>query len=741
MSQEINTSVKVDEIERARQLRREAELLEQKAGVRARLLQLQEISKDPYYDQYLGQLLKDLESGKATHSQVEQETERSYAKYRQRMATLAQQPLPQQLQTPQSVQMPQPVQAPCPIQCSQSVQTSQSVQVSKQEKKSFEFKIGAQVFSIIGAVFVLVAFILFAFNFMSGLGQGICLYAAAILLVAISEIFIAKKAPKFSHVMTGLGIGGLYAANVANYLVLKVISALIAVIITLLIATITILIAKKKDSTLIRLISVIGCYIVCVIPVNGFESELINFLIITFILLVVNLVGAVFQNKNNQLASNITHIALHIVFSVIFISLAYAKELPNAYIVLYAISSFVFINVLSYQQCKAGVRGIFPLCAVTNGLCIFALFIIGTEGDYAVYPEMAVFVHLIAEALILVVAMVTFLLWDKEDGRRWAQVYYLSLLPILYGIFAYYDLETTISVLAAFLIVKLLSGKKELQVLDCIVTSFTAIVGIGMIFSDGWYCLVFAGALFLSIIRIKRLYLFHELLITFSVFIIINSYLLIKWFDQIPWLDDWQYPIYVVYLFLVFLLFNHLPWLKNKNQLPYNIVSLCIMGFYYLGVFFRFNYLVSTVMMVIGAITIIIVFRKRYGLAMKRKFLLLAGFLAYFSLTSHYESPVIVSILLMAIALACVGVGFKQKDKMERICGLVMAIFVCVKLVICDFREVETMYRVVVFLVVGIIALAISFIYIQLEKSEERKKIEIINEPQIVNEPQQEVSK
>ena len=41
MSQEINTSVKVDEIERARQLRREAELLEQKAGVRARLLQLQ----------------------------------------------------------------------------------------------------------------------------------------------------------------------------------------------------------------------------------------------------------------------------------------------------------------------------------------------------------------------------------------------------------------------------------------------------------------------------------------------------------------------------------------------------------------------------------------------------------------------------------------------------------------------------------------------------------------------------
>lgn len=79
----------------------------------------------------------------------------------------------------------------------------------------------------------------------------------------------------------------------------------------------------------------------------------------------------------------------------------------------------------------------------------------------------------------------------------------------------------------------------------------------------------------------------------------------------------------------------------------------------------------------------------------------------------------------MAIALGCVGIGFIQKDKTERICGLVMAIFVCGKLVLYDFREVEMIYRMIVFLVVGVLALSISFIYILLEKNMDKKRREL----------------
>ncbi|MDE7047990.1 MAG: DUF2339 domain-containing protein [Lachnospiraceae bacterium] len=121
-------------------------------------------------------------------------------------------------------------------------------------------------------------------------------------------------------------------------------------------------------------------------------------------------------------------------------------------------------------------------------------------------------------------------------------------------------------------------------------------------------------------------------------------------------------------------------------------------------------------MMVLGAATIVIVFRKRYSMDVSEKYLILAGFLTYFTLTGHYGSPVIVSIFLMVISLFCVGAGFRFSDKKERICGLVMAAFVCLKLVVYDFREVEAVYRMVVFFAVGVIALLISFIYVKLEK-------------------------
>jgi uncharacterized membrane protein len=76
----------------------------------------------------------------------------------------------------------------------------------------------------------------------------------------------------------------------------------------------------------------------------------------------------------------------------------------------------------------------------------------------------------------------------------------------------------------------------------------------------------------------------------------------------------------------------------------------------------------------------------------------------------------------MMIALGCVGIGFKTQERTERVSGLVLAVFVCLKLIFYDFREVEVMYRMLVFLVVGVIALMISYIYVKLEKKEKSER-------------------
>ena len=77
---------------------------------------------------------------------------------------------------------------------------------------------------------------------------------------------------------------------------------------------------------------------------------------------------------------------------------------------------------------------------------------------------------------------------------------------------------------------------------------------------------------------------------------------------------------------------------------------------------------------------------------------------------------VITSILLIATAILCVGMGFVCKQKAARIYGLALAIYVALKVALLDFSGMKALIRMFAFLIVGILILAISYIYIRLEK-------------------------
>ena len=173
----------IEELNEARRLRQRAGLLEQKSHVRARLRQLMEVSKDPYYDRYLAQMMKDLESGKATPEQVEREAQRSYYKYRQRMAQIEQKkimdyPPPGTAADVAAIsgqnltRIANPVVEPSTWRHeSQERKSITAVSGAKraesERKKNIEFKVGVHVFSMLGAAFVLMAFVIFGFYFFS----------------------------------------------------------------------------------------------------------------------------------------------------------------------------------------------------------------------------------------------------------------------------------------------------------------------------------------------------------------------------------------------------------------------------------------------------------------------------------------------------------------------------------------------------------------------------------------------
>lgn len=707
----------ISDLERAAVLRREADFLENRERARSRLRQLMKLSADPYYDRYLAQMWRDLESGKATPAQVEQEAQRSYQQYQRRMAQMP--------PTPSGAQKPEPVPVPVPVEIKREEKRELPVSESN-TKNTLEFKVGVHVFGMIGALFVLAAFVIFGFHFLKGLGQGLCLYGAALVVVICSELLgMRKKQAGFFGILTGIGVGGLYIANIVNYLVLHTINEIEMMTVSLAIALASVFLGRKRDSAWIRIISLAGCYL-CFFPARGFESEL-YFLVIAVMLLVVNTAAVFFRNQNHRMTVNVVHLLLNTGFSILLTQKAWAEEISPVYLVFYVATAFIFVSILSIKECMKEKEMPFALCCVGKGVLLFLLFLIGNLHPQVMErPELALFVHLTAEILFLTICLITFMFWEKEDGRRWAQLYYAAGVILLSGSFSEYRWEIILSVLLTFLAVKLFSAKREVLILDCITVSWVLVTGVRL--WDDWYCWLFAAALLVSVFRIKQAYLYHEFVVTAGILLIWWRQCRFYFLEEFDMNGGWLYPVSAGAMLILFLLFNHLPGLKNKKQQPYNIASLAVMSVYYFMVWFWHSYIFSSIMMVLGAVTILIVFRKRYELQIPGKYLVLAGFLTWFSLTGHYESPVIVSILLMIIALGCVGVGFRQQDRVERICGLVMAFFVCLKLVLYDFREVEVMYRMLVFLVVGVIALMISFIYVKLEKKEKFLKERFLNE-------------
>lgn len=643
-----------------------------------KLSELMRLSKEPYFSRYVAQMKKDLEEGVATPLQVEREADRSYAEYQRRMRDReAAQP---ELKT-----------------------------------KSVEFKIGIHVFSLIGALFILAAFVTFGFYFLKGAFQGICIYMAAFALVLFSELFLRRKMQKFAGVITGIGIGCLYAANIVNYLVLHLVNGIIAVLLTLLIAAATIWLSRKRDSVVIRLIGLIGCY-VCLYPIHGFETEL-SFFVLTVILFIVNVAGVLFPNQSRAAAILAVHAALNVIFTGALLIIAGLDHVQATYLAALLLSSFIFMEIMAFVNRKREKDNeIFIITCIGSGLLLFMMFLLETiTGEQLV--------GLIMAAVTAAVSMLFFLLWEKEDERKWAQVYFAAGLFLLIGAFSDQPVEQTITVGVIFLIARIGNRQRQLTALEAIAAVAVGLTGIGL--SGSVYAYILAALLVLLSFRINKLYVFHEIVTTASVLVI--WFLKCEWFRLYNWGMDgkWFYPVAVLLLMLLFLLFHHLQGLRDKKQEVYNIVSLCFIGIFCLLPLFEGHLWTRIAIMAAGTLAAFLLLRKRYGLYWKGNTLLWAVFFSLYSITGNFGSPVVSSILIMAAAFFLVGIGFRHKEKMERITGLVLAALVCLKLVLYDFREAELLYRMIVFLIVGVMALGISFLYMFLEKKMAQKKAEV----------------
>ncbi len=653
-------------------------------------------SKDAYYTEYLTDLRMKLHQGVISVGYARSEIDRTFYVYQRRMQLYEQQVQNTQMQNTQMY----------------TAWNTTGTSIVKKEKKNVEFVVGAGVLSVVGALFLLVSFVMLGMTYMNGMIKGLCLYVIALAVLLFSEIVISKKMPKLGIGITGMAICGFYLATVLNYIYLGNINEVTAIIVSVAISFAAILISRKKDSGIIKIISFEGFYVSLILMTytifgrNGIVADMskfditIRFMVLSAIIFIVNIMTIYLPVKKMQNAIHITHLVTNSLFVIIF-SLLVQRDVDNWYFMLFGSMMFLLQGFIYIKMKKwSGVY------IATQAVILLTIFFesISIREQWQIHSVMGIL--LAACILQYLLLRKTYLIWIPY----WL---FFSMGYLVYGLctrtesgpsYGFIRLGVLITL---FLISKGLSGISILKGSDLIFTFFTAVAAIHSFTQpDLTFALCYLGAFLISLVLVKKWKsLNHEIVILlFESFILINFH------------DNLTLAVLTGILFIGVISFNYISFFRDNQTRIYNYINLSLMVCLYLGLVFQKDTMTFFIMLLLGITYALLIFREKFEMNFKFRNLITVLFLCYMTFVCNIQIPVIKSIILMIIAIATVVTGFAVKSKITRIWGLGLSLAVCFKLALFDFAKSPSTEKMVLFMVIGIIALATSGIYIALEK-------------------------
>lgn len=569
----------------------------------------------------------------------------------------------------------------------------------QKEKSRLEFTVGAGVLGVVGAIFLLIAFVIFAMNFMSGFMKGLCLYGISAVVLAVSELFVKKRQEKFSLGMTGAGISSLFLTTVINYAYFSIINSIAAVILTVLAAGFAFWLSYKRDSGILRIIALLGS-MACFFPVITYQNSL-RFVIVAVLVLLFQAGAAVWPAEKEQNVTLLFQMAVLCLSVLLFSSRAASVNLDAVWISVFII---LMTAVLNFIFCKTKMDSlsvaVYCVTGLMNGLC---LCVNGLEGW-----EIGLFVF-----LPLAVAAAVGGLTLHHRIYRW--IPYWELLFAMFVCYIkseqwFYTWWIYVCVAAVFISAKLLAGIRELRVSECIITLYTFFYLFGMPGKgepEQYVKLTILALLFLvSTFCLRYWQVFHKVMITLA--------LIVFALEVCPAVI--RLPVVTGLLVSGIFLFSLTEKWRDKGTRFYNIFNLCLLSLCYVRLAFINQFLIFLIMLCFGVTVLVICFDVKYALTAKNKYLWVGIFLTYMFVILKPGHRIVNSVLLVATAMFCVGAGFAGKQKAARIYGLTLAIVSALKMVLVDFQGTEVIFRMMAFLIVGILILIISYSYIRLEK-------------------------
>lgn len=586
-------------------------------------------------------------------------------------------------------------------------------EVNVQKKSSVEYTIGGVLLSILGGGFILTAFLLLGMNFMNGLTKGICLYGAALLVCILSEIFIYRRVPKLGTVLTTIGIGCLYLSTVINYATLHTLNGLIAIGIVILITLFAFLLGRQRHTEWYRGVSIIACYL-CLIPLSAASGEL--GLWVVLLTVIVLSVLSIAQQPDVGAEGHYTWIhIMHMVINTLFMQILLwradsysASGITRIGIVIVSIAVLHILLVAQFralykeQDGGAQTYGSLASYCISAVLCSFMLALLMSNHEISLLLQIA------AIALMAAICLIAFLLLRKFEVK-WYIYYFINLtLFLTYGLGDNMGLAVLV-ILGLLAMAKILSICKirQARAVDALLTLVASVAM--FLLPEQPYGYILLGAMLLSIVFINHWQTYYEIVITFSVALFAATHLLMQF----------RLPAFVGIMFVAILAFHNVKRWQGKGITLFSGLALAsqIICFLLLAnPIYNNAYITYLCMLVFGLATIVITFQEEYHMNFAGKHLIAALFLTYMAFVIHTDMPVLNSILIMLVALASVGVGFARKEMAVRVYGLVLSLCVCGKIVLYDYLSAPVIQKILLFFIVGVIALIISGIYIMLEK-------------------------
>ncbi len=672
-------------------------------------------SKDVHYAQFLTQLLYKYRQNQVTKEYVMAEINRTYPMYLQR--------------TGQSVQN-------APISSGAVARTVAPAGVSKptqpsapKEKKDMEFAVGAGVLGVIGALFILIAFVMLGIAYMNGFVKGMMLYGIAAVVLLVSELIVAKKMPRFSSVLSGIGVSGLFLSTIINMVYLGNFGPWIGAVICAGIFTMALFLGKKKESGALHIINFVGSYL-CAFPIWQAVSDAwgdgpifkktvsmsfpltVSFIVIVVIIFAINLFTVFMSAKKSNSVVHILHQCANAVLTIAFAINVMASGV-DVWLTLVFVSAALLmqgvnLKCFGHTREKQGISneqtGANITYIVTTILMLVLFVMLSLFAEYDLWLHIAVGVLVAVEIIMFVLFKRNWMKWVSYESVCFT---ILALYGLMAGRTGYsYDIAIWITI-AVFLLTKILARSKTLHISDIIITVIMA----------GWtlfsfaqsnliYALFLFGAFVFGLFLEKnRKSLYEELLLA-----LICGFVLINFLNELT-------PVILVCVFIAgFFGFNTIPYFRDKYTKVFNYINLGFLALLYIVAPFVVSDIAMLILFVLGCAFMIFAFKEKYGMNFKIKSIIFVLFLCYMILVWNISFRVIKCILPMVVAVAAVVAGFIRKERKLRISGLILSLLVCGKLLLYDFPGAASFEKMILFFVTGIIVLTIPGVYIALEK-------------------------